>query len=421
MTNIGIIGGMIGLKTKKYRISRIIKSLFHSLYTDDFGLALLIALIWQAIMTTVGAVFDATTDNLVREGAFSGDFKILDHMLRWDAGWYLEIIKNGYSQTGSPAAPAFYPVFPLAISVLTILTFGQIDILILALLLNTVCLWLSLTALIKISKMLMGTKYYWVAVALFLTSPAAIFIHMFYTEAIFTALAFWAYLFALRRQWAFMGFTLAILTACRIPSLLFVGLCGLEFLRNYNWSVKASLNKNILWFFMAPVGFLLYGTYLYFVQGDFLAMFHAYDKTNDWVYQNFNPNIFETLVDVTGGIVAAANNRIPFDEPLLVNIILPLAGLSILLFTSLWATFVVRKQFVPLGLLGFAAFIMFTLNGNVVSVHRYILPILTIYLVVTYVVKTSPKLMPLVIGAIYGSTLIQSLLLLLFINAYFAG
>ena len=39
----------------------------------------------------------------------------------------------------------------------------------------------------------------------FRSAPAAFFLHSFYSEAVFCALGFWAYLFALRRQWLWMG------------------------------------------------------------------------------------------------------------------------------------------------------------------------------------------------------------------------
>ena len=404
--------------SKAHMYKLVIKKLF----TGDFRLALIIAICWQLMMTLTGSVIDATTDNLIREGTQSGSFSFLDHMSRWDAGWYREILANGYSLEGNPAAPAFYPLFPLLVSVLSILTFGQVDVLFLVLFLNTVCLWFALAALIKITRVLLGDKHTYLVVALFITSPAAIFMHMFYTEALFTAIGLWAYLFALRKQWAYMGVTLAVLTATRIPSLLFVGLCGLEFLRSYQWNVKKALfNKELFWFLLAPIGFLAYGTFLYFRQGDFLAMFHAYDKTTDWVYQTTNINIFATLWDALGLVVDAAQNKIPFDEPWLVNVALPLIGLAILLTASLVSIFVIRKKFIPLGLFGIASLIMFTLNSNTLSVHRYLLPIITIYLAVAWCVKTWPKTLPVALMGMYTGVILQAVLVTLFINNYFAG
>lgn len=92
-----------------------------------------------------------------------------------------------------------------------------------------------------------------------------------------------------------VGVILALLTAARLPSLLIIGLCALEYLRSYGWSIKKAFNKHLLWFLLAPLGFIAYALYLYILHGNALGMFSAYDATTDWAYQVFNPNIIETI------------------------------------------------------------------------------------------------------------------------------
>ena len=87
---------------------------------------------------------------------------------------------------------------------------------------------------------------------LVLSAPAAFFLHVFYGKALFLALSLWAYLFALKRNWIGVGILLALLTAARLPALLVIGLCGLEYLHSYSWNLKKAFNKNILWFLLAP-------------------------------------------------------------------------------------------------------------------------------------------------------------------------
>ena len=95
------------------------------------------------------------------------------------------------------------------------------------------------------------------------------------------------------------------LTAARLPSILFVALCGLEYLRAYTWNIKQAINKKFLWFLLAPLGLIVYVLYLAVVRGDFFAMLHAYSTTNDWTYQVFNPNIFDTLHETVLKIASA--------------------------------------------------------------------------------------------------------------------
>jgi hypothetical protein len=87
-----------------------------------------------------------------------------------------------------------------------------------------------------------------------LTAPTAFFLHSFYSEAVFCALGFWTYLFALRRQLAWMGLRLIPMTASRVAAVLFVGLCFLEFPRSKEWQLPAALSWLVLWFPAAFAG-----------------------------------------------------------------------------------------------------------------------------------------------------------------------
>ena len=205
--------------------------------------------------------------------------------------------------------------------------------------------------------------------------------HTFYSEALFIALAFWAYAFALERKWWAVGVLLAALTATRLPSLLFVALCGLEFLRVYDWNIKKVLNKNILWFLLAPIGFIAYGLYLLVVRGDFLAMFHAYTATNDWTYHHFNLNIFATLYETVIFIISSIASLRPTYEAF-INYGLPLASLALVLASSVYILYRLRSRGIPLFIFGILSLVMFTVNSNVVSVHRYALACICLYIAV---------------------------------------
>lgn len=381
---------------------------------SDLGRTLLLAIMWQLVLTAFG---------ILVEKSFSADMNtrsaLLGHTYHWDAGWYSKITRGGYSF--SPAAPVFYPLFPLAVRVVQILSFGQLGILASSLLLNTACTWIATYALVKISDFYVPKKYRWYTVALFLSSPAAFFMHLYYAEALFCAGAFLAILFALKRQWSWMGVVLAFLTAVRLPAILIVGLCGLEFFRAYEWKPQKILNKHLLWFFLAPLGFLLYGLYLKATNGDFLAMFHGYHATNDWVYHKFNPNIVTSLTEQLRQAKDIIFGARSFDALGFVNIILPLCGLGILLVTSAYS--LTKKKLIPLGFFGLASFVFFTLNSDIISVHRYLLPCLSIYIAAIYFINKyfgqfSTILFSIII---YSGALLQSYLFILFVSGKFAG
>jgi len=393
------------------QVSRAVRLVKEFLATD-FGIALIITLVWKIIITAIGYIID------VRSGTATSLF---DHTVWWDANWYLAIVTHHY--TDPIASAAFYPLFPFLVSVVHFMSFGGLDYPVAAQLINTASVWLGLVAAIKIGRLLLGQKNRFWIVALLLSAPAAFFMHTFYSEAVFIALSFWAYYFALKKQWLWVGILLGALTAARLPSVLIIALCGLEFLRSYDWNIKRALNKKALYFLIAPIGFIAFSLYLGFAQHDPLGMFHAYKATSDWAYQVFNPNIIETMAKAAYQIVRVGIGARPFDLGFVVNILLPLVSLVILGLSSLYLLIKHPKTLLPLGIVGILSIIMFTLNSNVVSIHRYALPSLTIYVAIGLLLKsTAPKWqIPLIVVVCGLSLCLQFYLYAGFIQHLFVG
>lgn len=382
--------------------------------SSDFGIGLIIALSWQTIMTVIGVYF------AMRSGSPSISDAFVSHMNHWDAGWYQHVLAYAYSPQGSPAAPAFYPLFPGLVGLVSFLSFGLIDHMITGLIINTAALWLVVVAFIRILRHFTTSRSaIALGVALFLCFPAAFFMHVFYGEAVFVALGLWAYAFALQRRWWAVGALLAVLSAARLPSVLFMALCALEYLRSYGWKIKKALNPHALWFFLAPLGFIVYGTYLAVVRQDFFAMFHAYAATNDWTYQVFSPNIFATIGGAFSTVIGATASR-QFTYDIFINDFIPLVALAMLIVSSIYCLRLPKGRGVPLGAFGLLATIMFTLNGNVVSVHRYILPCVVIYVSAAAWHRRSWRSV-ILWGIALASLVLQLYLYMKFVSDVFAG
>lgn len=394
---------------------RIVKQILRT----DAAKLLGIAIIWQIAMTVLGLFIERGLPALVNpqahpeaSGSFTGP---LAHTMRWDALWYYNIVNGSYKS--DPHAAVFYPLFPLFVWLLHTLSFHVLSIVTSGLVVNTLALWVALLSLFKISLVLFKNNRTlgWCTLAAFLTFPSAFFLHDFYTEAVFCAVSFSAYYFALTRRWWIMGILLAAATATRITSVLVVGLCFLEFARCYDWNIRKILNWNILWFCLAPLGIIFFSLFLFAVHGDALAMFHGYDL---WSYQKFNPNIFKTLHD---SLTIAIHRPPEFTkEAIVVNFLLPLLCLLILFVASvflIWA----GEWGIPLGVMGLLSIVMFTLNSNLISVHRYVLPCVMVYLAMTELLRRYRKAIPLFATAIWGGTILQTLLYVLYIGKFFAG
>jgi len=383
-------------------------NMFKSFIKTDFGIALLITLLWKILLLTVGYLIDASNGSAL---------SLIDHTVRWDSGWYLSIVEGHY--TNITASAAFYPLFPFLVYVVHFISFGIVDYPVTAQFINTIAVWFALTAAIKLGRTILGQKSrFWIAVLL-LSAPAAFFMHTFYSEAIFVALSFWAYYFALKKNWMGVGILLAILTSSRLPSILIVALCGLEYLRSYDWNIKKALNKKILWFLLAPLGFIAFSIYLGFAQHDFLGMLHAYKATHDWDYQVFNPNIFETICVAAFQLARGAVGIRPVNAEFVTNALLPALSLLFLGLGSLYLALKHRQKYLPLAIVGILSIIMFTINSNVVSVHRYVLPSLTIY-VATLLFFTKKRRIYLYVACFLG-VLAQVLLYSNFVQNVFAG
>lgn len=72
--------------------------------------------------------------------------------------------------------------------------------------------------------------------------------------------------------------------------------------------------------------------------------------------------------------------------------ILPFYALIILLVTSLYGIFKIKKWAIPLGVFGLVSFVFFTINSNVNSVHRYVLSSISVFLILSYIAMNTNKL-----------------------------
>ena len=381
------------------------------LFKNDFTVAFTIAFLWQITMTVIGYL-------LLPDPANSSP---LHHTTLWDGNWYLGIIESQYR--GGPAAPAFYPLFPTIIGSIHFITFGIFGYAVIGLFVNTIALMFMIAGLLKIAREFdLHERARFLPITFLLLAPSAFFLHQFYGEAVFTALGTWAYLFALQRKWLAMGILLAFLTASRLPSLLIVGLCLLEYVRSYDWSVKKAINSRIFSFILAPLGFIAYGIYLQVVRNDFFAMFHAYGSTKDWIYHKFDPNFIMTIGEEVHRVILALAGVIRINSDLLVGSAIPLFMLITLFGCSLYLILKTKGKSIPLGIFGLVSIIFFTLNSNVISVHRYTLPCLTIYIALSLLYVNHRKLRPLLIGFGVVTISIQVLLVVfLYTSDKFVG
>jgi hypothetical protein len=190
---------------------------------------------------------------------------LLDRLTAWDGKWYLDIANQGYrgiiDRTDAhgqilPNAPwAFFPLYPFFISLLAMAP-GVSSV--------TAALALSLGAGIAAACALVriGRLFYphrplgLILVALWAGAPMGIALSMTYTEALFTALAAWALVGVLERNWLLAGTccifagltrpTASVLVAVVVVAALIAAYRG----RDRWWALGCAL--------LSPIGLLGY-------------------------------------------------------------------------------------------------------------------------------------------------------------------
>ena len=134
----------------------------------------------------------------------------------WDGLWLLSIAQNGYAGVppslvdafGRHTADtpyAFFPGYPAAIAAVGPVTGG--NLLAAALLVTTVAGVVAAYGLTRLAELVPGgsRRAGLLLVALFAAAPMGVVLSMAYTEALFCALAVWALVGVLRRQWLLAG------------------------------------------------------------------------------------------------------------------------------------------------------------------------------------------------------------------------
>ncbi|QGK71953.1 DUF2029 domain-containing protein [Allosaccharopolyspora coralli] len=162
---------------------------------------------------------------------------LVDNLGAWDGEWYLEVAAHGYGGVDSsmvdgygrrlPETPlAFFPGYPLLIQLVALLP--GVNVLVGAVVVSLVAGVALAYALYRIGVRLGGgPKVGLLFVALFAASPMSVVLSMAYSEAVFCALAAWALVGVLERNWVLAGVMCAAAGLIRPTAAAVVAVVGL--------------------------------------------------------------------------------------------------------------------------------------------------------------------------------------------------
>jgi hypothetical protein len=188
----------------------------------------------------------------------------LDIWNRWDAPHYLAIAAHGYQSAGPESLfIVFYPLFPWAVRMVTLLVRDPVVSALLVSCLASIVAGVALAHLVAID---FPEPVAYRAVWFMFIFPTAYFFHIGYTESLFLALVVCSFLAARRDHWMAASILGALACLARMNGLLLVAALGVEALHQM-WSERR-WRWRWLWIGLIPMGFGVYLLINYRVSGN---------------------------------------------------------------------------------------------------------------------------------------------------------
>lgn len=277
----------------------------------------LVLVLWLATRVAVALV--AWAVHALGWNAHQQPTSLLARFAHWDGALFLHVAQYGYLDSAHEAQPyvshAFFPGYPLAIRLVHALLPGfgldgparwTLAALLVSLVAGGVAV-VALHRLVELYRPGAGPR----AVLALLFFPAAFFLGVAYSEALFLALALPAWLAARHRRWWWAGLLAAGASTVRISGLFLALALTVEFLTVSGGLPRSRSEVRALWR-RAPallLGFLpvlAYFGYLYARTGDWLAWRHV--QSLAWHRESAAPwvPLWKAVGDIARGDLTAA-------------------------------------------------------------------------------------------------------------------
>lgn len=324
---------------------------------------------------------------------------VSDMVDQWDVEHFTNLAMNGYLGRADGTLMAFFPGLP------ALLRLGVeigVPIYVSGVIIAAICSYLAATALARLG----GP----VAAVAWLFAPTAVFTTVPYTEALFCALAFWAWERARRQHWAAAAGLAAAACTVRVSGLFLVGaLAVLAITSVGGWRERG---RRLLWLIIPAAVLGLFVLYLHSLTESWTAWYHA--QATGWARTMTPPweSFFNTVA------ATHANTDHPLWPPVFTAEIVSMAvGVVVVgwcLGRRLWA----EASWVGIQVLAFSISYWF------MSVNRAVLLWFPLWMMIAQLVTWQPRRAPARIAhhAIVGLAFAGSILAMLAWSwLYFTG
>jgi hypothetical protein len=199
---------------------------------------------------------------------------------RWDAGHYMRIALNGYTDPVDPGNPAFFPLLPLLMRGVMFLS-GQEPteprLAATSVLVANLCFGAAVPLFAHLVNRRFGPDVARVAILLLCVSPFSFFFSAGYSESLFLLLTVLMFGFVERRWWLAAALVAGVATSSRLTGLALAPALLLA-----AWRCQASRRDLAGIVMLSPLGIVAYGAYTWRALGDPLAFLNAQSGWGGW-------------------------------------------------------------------------------------------------------------------------------------------
>ena len=333
-------------------------------------LLFLIAFISPAVIPQFGARFPYYQERLIASG--------LPHFIwsfgNFDGVHYLGIAKDAYAYQYTQV---FFPLYPLLIRLVSLLTFG--NLLIAGLLISNIAFFVSLVIFYKLVNKYHGEKIAFWSCLFLLSFPTSFYFGAIYTEGIFFLLIISVFYLFYKKKILLASILGSFASATRLVGLFLIP--------------AISLKKNIqsiIPILIAPLGFLAYVLYLkiefnnplYFVSAQ--TIFGQERSTTQIILL---PQVFWRYLKIL-----ATTNGLTF-----ANAAFEL-GITVLILTLLVLSY--RRVKTEWLIFSFLAVLMPTFTGTLASMPRYVLIAFPVYILLASIKSLIIKILIVIVFSV---------------------
>jgi hypothetical protein len=222
------------------------------------------AIVWVAGVTAALSL-DYSADPTNRPIALGHTAEVLSApAVRWDAVWYLDIARDGYT---SGLHAVFFPLYPLVVRAVS---FVLGSLIVAGVVVSCVAFLAALVALRRLTEHELGARAADRTVWLMALFPASLFFSAVYAESLFLALTVGAFLSAREGRWRRAALLGAAAGATRNTGWLLIVPLALMYRGE-----AGRLDRGALWLLLVPLGAVGFWAYQWAHFGDPLTGAHA--------------------------------------------------------------------------------------------------------------------------------------------------